>query len=220
MERSDRHSSDRHSSDRHNIADFWESYKRNARGVVFSGYKFSKDMLLDDGYLGPQIVGVLSFFGHTATLPLTATVGAAIKTAVDIDTREIIPSNQMHELIQNISELHNDDLASLVSDITDYSARSKSSQELKENLSGAEKGAKLAIEEVERQNPMNRAVAFLAEETPLDAQPSKEKMRADQKAFILTYMYANHNKGKKMQHVIKDSVDRLMGARSTMMQEF
>jgi hypothetical protein len=106
---------------------FW----KNVRGVFFGGYKLADPLAGENNhYLAP-----FAFLLHTALLPITLTLGAGIKTLVDIATRNTpVSSNQISQTSERIKQLDENEINDLAQVITQYHPSSVSSKRLRKTV--------------------------------------------------------------------------------------
>ncbi len=97
---------------------------KNMKGVVATGYRISNPAI--SKYLSPILL-----FAHTALLPVTTTLGAGIKTAIDVATRNPLPEEEIARLSVAIDHLSKEELEAIShAVITDFKASSCSSKRL------------------------------------------------------------------------------------------
>lgn len=198
-------------------------YGRNARGVFFGGFKL---------FAGTEYLAPLAWLVHLLLLPLTMTFGAFIKTCIDILSRKEIPSESMIQLDKKIDDLDNEHIEPLITKMSNYHAKSKSSKKLNKTLkelstnakdtihvATAEKKWALQIDQLKSEkypDPLKVYIKKHIFELELDEKHQEDfnvyiientqnctTQKFDkQKKEIKTYLEAEKNKGKKMQHII------------------
>lgn len=119
---------------------FW----KNLRGIFYTGYKLSSPVLGREGeetgnYLGPFI-----FVLHTALLPVTLTVGAGLKTLIDLATRnKPLLDQDIENSTRIIDNSEPDQLEKIVDVITSSNPSSVSSKQILYTMNELKKQDKL-----------------------------------------------------------------------------
>jgi hypothetical protein len=201
----------------------WDIYNRNAQGVFLGGFTNIGQWK----YLIP-VVAIL----HIAFLPLTLTFGAGLKSLIDYFTRKELPQEKLESLNNKINELDNDNIQPLIDEMAHYTPQSNSSKMLLKSLqkipaetasvleqAKTEKIRALQLHQLTTGTVVDPTQAYLftfITSTKLDethqaqldeflkqneAHVKKQEL-TKQKAQIQTYLKADENAGKQMQHVI------------------
>ncbi|MFI4919104.1 MAG: hypothetical protein ACHP65_06075 [Legionellales bacterium] len=106
------------------ISEMVKLYGRNFKSTFLRGYTEAGNM--------PVAAGTLAFFLHTILLPVTLLFGPAIKTMIDISTREPVAIENINAFKQDLEALNEQQFDDVIVRLLTYlgKVKSKSSQQL------------------------------------------------------------------------------------------
>lgn len=202
----------------------WDIYSRNVTGFFREGFPDPGIWTL--AWLPAAVVFVV-------TLPLTLSLVVGLKSLIDFFSRKEILEEKMSSLNTKIEQSGEAEIESLVKDISTYKAQSISSNKLIQTLqatstatnqaiTGSLQAKKRALQEEQFNSEGNSdsvenretAISIVklnpTHQRELDAYSNSNSAHCNsqklqkQKDVIKDYLGADHNSGKRMQHIIYD----------------
>lgn len=95
-------------------------FAHNAVGTFFGGYRKYDDPII--------------WIVHSVLLPISVTVGAGIKTLIDVKSRHEINDEELKQIDQGLENLKGSDFDAFIYNVTQYPAKSNASRLLITNL--------------------------------------------------------------------------------------
>lgn len=198
-------------NDKYQAVDSTAVYLTNVKNIC-------TDNFIDNDTLTATMCNIM----YALTIPFTATIGAGIKTVIDVGTRKPLLQNDMDDLILGMFQLNSQEVNELVDSIQDYNAQSSASIQLKKDLQqiyDSELKEKKEIEiNAEKQSSKNDGFRLFSVNARCESSLEEvlNRYRDKKISAIVNYLNEPENVGKKMQQIILEKMNEITFAGNKM----